>query len=79
MAQDFHNNHKKHVYSNFHTSSLWTAQETFFIDTLKQKYNTQFVYQTHETTKDRHVTHNYCLFQLLGGHTTVGTTDRHYC
>ena len=69
MAQDFHNNHKKHVYSNFHTSSLWTAQETFFIDTLKQKYNTQFVYQTHENNKGQ-----TCDTQLL----LISTTWRTY-
>ena len=65
MVQDFHNNHKGMYILYFHTSSLWTTQEVLdSIATLKQKYNTQFVYQTHENTKDSDVTHNYCLFQL---------------
>ena len=53
---------------------------------LKHKYNTQFIYQTHiKTTKDNHVTHNYCWLQLCylkntsSMATTAGTTYWHCC
>ena len=55
------------MYSLFSIQALCGPHKEVIV-TLKQKHNTQFVYQTLQQRTVSDMTHNYCLFQLLGGH-----------